>query len=355
MHNHKQNIDRRAFALPNQNLSIVRPKTGAFCHKHQLIIPFGDIFLDSIDTSEISEIDEEAKKLRALDKKVTFVNGIGMTPIFNYKLLKANDKDLSASFSSVTEETNEQQVLDGIYIFAIDQNDDLYILPDGRGSIAETSTDTNIRESILKTLEINQRTTHPYLIKNDNALLAGELRFEKGHITEINNASGHYGPRIWNLACGLDRLLVRNPGVFDPNHIKIDALHGSRKYKFSYSELLEQAKDAVTLVKKEISAFIELKSKPHHRDLSDRDKLNEFIKKETQPERILERELEVLNESEKSNTVTRSEEEAKRITAAKGFAKMRMYLKSIYQKKPGALKDYFNALRVTFDHSDLSI
>lgn len=185
------------------------------------------IFLEDVNTWNMEQGASENKY--AIDKSVTFQEGIGFTPVLNVGLLKGTIRKMETP-PEETQQLNlsgeDQRVADGVYIFAIDEGGKLFILPNTRGVIKVSTLDKLSQNLLIKGAHIGTNPTHDRLLGGKNVLLAGELRFTNGKITEINPGSGHYAPRKSQLLYGLRALLIKNPGAFDLNTLSIKDFEG---------------------------------------------------------------------------------------------------------------------------------
>ncbi len=129
------------------------------------------LWLDKIDTSD--QEDHRYRLWNKEQKRVQFKEGIAYNSTFGNK---DNDNRLQ-----------------GDYIYAIGQDGQLYIIPDNNQGI---------------------ELTHDIILKGNNILSAGVVVFRQGKLVYINVASGHYKPdRFKNLQPTLAYFLEKHPGA----------------------------------------------------------------------------------------------------------------------------------------------
>lgn len=110
---------------------------------------------------------------------------------------------------------------DGRYVYNIDENGDLYILP-------AFETDDKFRQKypdMFKTEDIFNKSlgypfNHDVVLGGKNILVAGVVQFKDGKIEKIDTNSGHYKPKmIRHLRPALSTLLAKHPGVINSDTI----------------------------------------------------------------------------------------------------------------------------------------
>jgi hypothetical protein len=107
-------------------------------------------------------------------KLVQFQAGLACNPVFGNK--------------------NDNNRLEGNYLYNIGQDGNLYILP--------------------YRMDEGKRFTHDMILKGKNILSAGIVKFKKGKITDIDVDSGHYEPnRFKNLKAALAYFSEKNPSA----------------------------------------------------------------------------------------------------------------------------------------------
>lgn len=130
------------------------------------------LWLDKIDTSD--QQDPRYSLWNKEQKRVQFQEGLAYNAVFGNK--------------------DDNNRLDGPYIYNIGQDTQLYILPN------------YTHEGI--------RLTHDTILKGNNILSAGVVVFRQGKLVYINVASGHYKPdRFKNLQPTLAYFLEKHPGA----------------------------------------------------------------------------------------------------------------------------------------------
>ncbi len=126
---------------------------------------------------------------------------------------------------------DEGKVLDGLYLYAIDERGQLYIHTGARSSVSSApdlvkQQIEKIEQLAIDTYKIpfndfNNRVIHSIILGGANALCAGEIQFKNNAIIMMNTNSGHYAPKPENLKYGVSSL-IKKGAMFDENATLLD-------------------------------------------------------------------------------------------------------------------------------------
>lgn len=144
---------------------------------------------------------------------------VGMLEDLRHSLLPAKRKlvqfDGAYGMNALFADEKHGFVEDGRYVYNIDEDGDLYILP-------AFETEDKFRAKYPEmfkaedaaNLSLEDPLNHDVILGGKNILVAGIVQFKDGRIEKIDTNSGHYRPRmIRHLRPALATLLAKHPGV----------------------------------------------------------------------------------------------------------------------------------------------
>jgi hypothetical protein len=126
-------------------------------------------WLEGVNTHDMTSRDID-RLFTGAEKKVHFRNGIAYSPFFT--------------------KNPDHPILDGLYIYVLDEDRSLYVFPDEKSS-------KELQDFVQKRLPafVNGRVYHHDVITGQPmTLCAGKLEFYQGKIKKIDNNSGHFSP-----------------------------------------------------------------------------------------------------------------------------------------------------------------
>jgi len=179
----------------------------------------------------------------SLSMKITFHNSFAHHPLCSLRTLHhVNNNNNNFQLNYIINEdtiSEEEKVIDGVYIYAIDENDDLYVLP----KVPEDEKERN--ELDLTALNIVKKIypdyflfpNHPRLIHSANGRSLGEITFVNGKITKISNVSGHYRPHGYQFYLAVIAL-CKNGEIFNDD-AQVMYRHSTGTDVFSHSQFVK--------------------------------------------------------------------------------------------------------------------
>jgi len=144
------------------------------------------------------------------EKFVKIKNGLCLTRVFRQDAVDGKSKKNEFGL-----------VADGLYIYVIGQDKNLYIIPDKNKDDEEKKSKLVVfAKKKYPAIEWDKQwefyadpywePKHDTILQGDNVICAGTITFRDGKIDSITNDSGHYQPDVLHLANGLWVLLEKN-------------------------------------------------------------------------------------------------------------------------------------------------
>ena len=181
----------------------------------------------------------------SLSMKVSFHNGFAYHPLCSLSSLQNvnNNKNINnddnINNNKKEELYKEGKIIDGVYIYAIDENDDLYVLPkvpeDEKERKELDLTSLNLLTNLYPHYLLFPN--HPRLIHSANGRSLGEITFINGKITKISNVSGHYRPHGYQFYLAVIEL-CKNGEIFNDDAI-VMYRHSTGTDYFAHSQFIK--------------------------------------------------------------------------------------------------------------------
>ncbi len=175
------------------------------------------------------------------------------------KILKLSNEEIDTLFKSISladhsyrdflenyiqshpKDSNSMDLLDGHYIYAINEAVELRVMPASieqivrvKGIYVDEESSLTLKERFYKVL-LNlavksylsehglklERITHDTLVGGKNILVAGELKIKNGKIISMSDYSGHYQPYPWHLYYGIKALMDKEGEKYFADNFEI--------------------------------------------------------------------------------------------------------------------------------------